>query len=133
MFEAIAAAHNLTTEELEQSLAAAGWDFAMLHANHPDHAGMQASHFEFADKMATTHAERMAKNKAMRAAQRERNEAYRMRAMTPDARANPDFACTRCEGKGRIRGFSHVENGICFGCGGRGVTFPKGGKHAIAN
>lgn len=28
--------------------------------------------------------------------------------------------CTRCNGRGRIRGFSHVEGGQCFACKGTG-------------
>lgn len=28
--------------------------------------------------------------------------------------------CTRCNGKGKIRGFGHVEGGKCFGCNGTG-------------
>lgn len=30
------------------------------------------------------------------------------------------YACSRCDGKGRIGGFSHVLGGVCFACKGSG-------------
>lgn len=31
-----------------------------------------------------------------------------------------DKVCTKCEGTGKLKHFSHVDNGICFKCGGSG-------------
>lgn len=31
--------------------------------------------------------------------------------------------CWKCDGKGRIYGFMHVEGGVCFRCGGRGFDY----------
>lgn len=38
------------------------------------------------------------------------------------------YACTRCDGKGRINGFGHVLGGVCFKCKGSGRqrTRPSG-------
>lgn len=30
------------------------------------------------------------------------------------------FECFKCGGKGKIRGFEHIENGDCFQCAGTG-------------
>lgn len=32
-----------------------------------------------------------------------------------------EVPCDRCLGRGRIAGFSHVQGGVCFKCGGSGV------------
>ena len=31
------------------------------------------------------------------------------------------YECWKCTGKGRINGFSHIQGGICFACGGKGL------------
>ena len=38
--------------------------------------------------------------------------------------------CGRCLGKGRILGFSHVQGGVCFSCGGSGNHLTANGKRA---
>ena len=48
-------------------------------------------------------------------------EAQRDQLRTSAARANPELTCGRCDGKGKIRGFGHIENGTCFACGGHGI------------
>lgn len=35
------------------------------------------------------------------------------------------YKCTRCEGKGRISGFGHVQGGVCFKCAGKGTQATK--------
>ncbi len=31
--------------------------------------------------------------------------------------------CGKCDGKGKIRGFDHIEHGVCFACGGQGTVW----------
>lgn len=38
---------------------------------------------------------------------------------------NKTYPCSRCEGAGRIRAFSHVVGGVCFRCGGTGKQKSK--------
>ena len=38
--------------------------------------------------------------------------------------------CSRCNGAGRFRAFSHVYGGVCFRCGGSGHTLTKKGAAA---
>ena len=38
--------------------------------------------------------------------------------------------CSRCNGAGRFRAFSHVHGGACFRCGGAGATLTKKGAAA---
>ena len=38
--------------------------------------------------------------------------------------------CSRCNGAGRFRAFSHVYGGVCFRCGGGGHTLTKKGAAA---
>lgn len=33
---------------------------------------------------------------------------------------SPDMKCKRCNGKGYLSAYRHVQNGVCFGCGGKG-------------
>lgn len=35
------------------------------------------------------------------------------------------FECFKCGGKGKIRGFEHIENGDCFQCCGTGRLMSK--------
>jgi hypothetical protein len=35
------------------------------------------------------------------------------------------YPCAKCDGKGTIRGFSHVLHGVCFRCGGTGTVASK--------
>lgn len=50
----------------------------------------------------------------------EREQEYQRALERWDARTNPGRSCKRCGGVGYIPRFSHVENGICFLCRGRG-------------
>ena len=43
-----------------------------------------------------------------------------------DRHGFPIRTCTRCSGKGRLIGYSNVRGGVCFGCSGSGVVYPKG-------
>ncbi len=36
-----------------------------------------------------------------------------------------DSPCTRCQGKGEIKGFAHVLAGVCFRCWGAGLEPEK--------
>ncbi len=46
-------------------------------------------------------------------------------------RKNPTGPCGKCDGKGYIRAFSHIEGGRCFWCGGSGtLTFKAERKQA---
>jgi hypothetical protein len=38
--------------------------------------------------------------------------------------------CDRCNGTGRINAYSHVYNGVCFGCGGNGSKATRRGAAA---
>jgi hypothetical protein len=58
---------------------------------------------------------------ALLAARQIEINANRHAIMTAAARANPESACYKCDGVGKIRAFSHIENGYCFACGGAGV------------
>ena len=51
--------------------------------------------------------------------------ATRKPTQTAAAIANPTATCTRCDGVGKIRGFSHVEGGACFACNGKGVRWGR--------
>lgn len=47
----------------------------------------------------------------------------------PKIKRNLKFPCYKCDGSGKILGFSHVAAGTCFACGGSGERFgrlPKG-------
>ena len=35
--------------------------------------------------------------------------------------ARHEEECSRCDGKGKVQGFGHVANGVCFSCHGTGV------------
>lgn len=35
------------------------------------------------------------------------------------------YTCTRCNGKGRIGHYNHIDDGICFACGGSGKVARK--------
>lgn len=41
------------------------------------------------------------------------------------------YPCSRCDGRGRINGFSHVIGGVCFKCGGSGTQEGKPAKKGI--
>lgn len=36
------------------------------------------------------------------------------------------FPCFKCDGKGKVHGFSHIANGVCFQCGGVGTLRVRG-------
>lgn len=38
--------------------------------------------------------------------------------------------CSKCDGKGHIRGFEHIENGRCFRCAGNKTFTVDAAKHA---
>ena len=114
----IAAAFALTTEELDHRIAQQGWDFSKLSA-----ADMASVRF-VADTVAGI-ASDLAAGKAKRAAQIAKAEAERVASITAAARKNPELSCTRCAGKGTIRGFGHVEKGVCFACNGKGIRHAR--------
>jgi DnaJ-class molecular chaperone len=116
----VATAHGLTAQTLADSIKAAGWDMCAI----ADHAG-NPTVADLIRKIAAGYAETMAKAAARKAQIEARAEAERLASQTPAARANPQIACTRCDGKGRIRGFEHRENGVCYACGGKGVWQPR--------
>lgn len=120
---AIAAAHGIAAETLSRSLAARGWDFSRLDAS-------RAAHAEFAAGVAEDAAREIAAREAARRATAAEIAARRLAEQTPEARANPAMACSRCDGKGQVRGFEHIERGVCFGCGGSGVWRPRRASHA---
>lgn len=41
-------------------------------------------------------------------------------------------SCSRCSGEGRIYGFQHVDDGVCFRCGGSGID-PKSRHYQSSN
>ena len=116
----VSTAHGLTASVLADSLKAAGWDMAAIG----DRAG-EAVVADLIRNVATGHAETMVKTAERKAQIAARAEAQRLACLTPAARANPEIACTRCDGKGKVRGFSHIEGGVCFACGGKGVRRPR--------
>ena len=46
-----------------------------------------------------------------------------------------EVPCSKCDGKGRINGFGHIERGICFRCNGSKTFTVDAAKHAqdVAN
>lgn len=109
LIEATAANHGISYETLAAAVAA--WDLVGLIGANADLAG----------RVVDGHAESLAKIAATKADRAAKIEAHRTASLTPAAKANPAASCTRCDGKGRIRGFSHIEGGKCFACGGAGV------------
>lgn len=51
------------------------------------------------------------------------SEVYVMRRTTKNDR--PEGHCDRCNGKGNIACYRHVQGGVCFKCGGTGNTLIK--------
>lgn len=43
------------------------------------------------------------------------------------------FPCFKCNGKGRIRGFEHIAEGVCFQCSGSGRLSVLQNEKAQAN
>jgi hypothetical protein len=41
-----------------------------------------------------------------------------------------EIPCSKCDGKGRINGFGHIENGRCFRCAGNKTFTVDAAKHA---
>lgn len=39
--------------------------------------------------------------------------------------------CFKCGGKGKIRGFEHIENGDCFQCAGTGRLMGRGERRRV--
>jgi hypothetical protein len=111
---AIAASHNVKEDHLAADLARAGWDFSKLDETNP-------KEIEFATRTATMYAKRMAAAAKRRAAREAREAAQREAQLTSAARAYPHLTCNRCDGKGHVRGFGHIENGRCFACNGNGI------------
>lgn len=109
LIETAAANHGIAYDAL--AAAVSSWDLVGLIGADADLAG----------RVVDGHAESLAKIAATKAARAAKIEAQRTASLTAAAKANPAAACTRCDGKGRIRGFSHIEGGKCFACGGAGV------------
>jgi len=112
----VAAAAGIASADLTRRFTRDGWDLAVMDAAMGTH-GVP----EFVRNTAANYAADIAKVAAVKA----RAEANRRTSQTPAARANPQIACTRCDGKGRIRGFEHRANGVCYACGGKGVWQPR--------
>ncbi len=110
----IATAHGIADDVLNASLRDRGWDFGKLDMSN-------AAYVDFAVKVAADTAREIAQRQAEQAANKAKVAARRAAAQTPAAKANPAMACTRCDGKGTLRAFSHIESGKCYGCGGTGV------------
>lgn len=119
----IARAHGVEAVALAESLASRGWDFARLDMANARHAA-------FAREVADDVVRELAARAAARRATAEAVAARRLAEQTPAARTNPAMACSRCDGKGRVRGFEHIERGLCFGCGGSGVWRPRRANRA---
>lgn len=112
----VATTAGIASADLTLRFARDGWDLSVMDA-----AMGTAGVPEFVRTTAANYAADIAKVVAVKA----RAEANRLASQTPAARANPQFACTRCDGKGRIRGFEHRANGVCYACGGKGVWQPR--------
>lgn len=110
-----AASYGIPVSDL--ATAVSSWDLSGLIAANADLAG----------RVIAGHAEELAKRAAKIAARKATLAARALAALTPAARATPQFACTRCDGKGVVRGFSHIEGGRCFACCGAGVRKPGKG------
>jgi chemotaxis response regulator CheB len=113
-YSAIAAAHGIETQILEARVAAQGWEFDRLNAT-------DAAAVDFCTSVVTGIARELAAHAAKIEARTVAAAAQRLACQTVAARANPDRACTKCDGKGTIRGFGHIDGGRCFRCGGKGV------------
>lgn len=111
---AIAQAHNVTADELSGALVRGGWDFSKLDEK-------DAAHVDFATRLVTDYAVRIVELKAKKAEAEARVAARRLASKTTEAKANPALECGRCDGKGHIRGFCHIDNGKCFACHGAGI------------
>ncbi len=110
----IAAAHNISAETLSNSLTAQGWDFTPFDRSIPEMV-------TFVTRTIAITAERIAKIEATKAARVAKIEAHRAATMTPAAKASPALVCYKCDGKGRVYGFSHIQSGVCFACQGVGI------------
>ena len=98
-------------------MTAKGWDFS--HLSMGDEAGKTFVRDFVRGELATVISAkvRLAQAEANRKAQAMAEQALK----TDAARVNPAMECTRCNGKGKIRGFEHVSRGTCFACQGAGV------------
>lgn len=114
----IATAHGIEAAELNKSLADHGWDFSSLDMGNP-------AALEFVTNVVTSSAEKIAARHAAIAARRAKGEAKRLACMTVEAKANPDRVCGKCDGKGKLDVFRHIEKGTCFWCKGSGVIRPR--------
>ena len=110
----IAAKHNIASAELAARLTARGWDFSRLDQNN-------AAHVEFMINTIECYAQEIAAHHALKAKRAAEQAANRIACMTVAARKNPEAICGRCDGKGKVRGFEHVAEGVCFGCKGAGI------------
>lgn len=111
---AIAASHGIEPAELTKWVTGHGWDFSGLDVANQHHV-------DFATKVVAGYAADIAARHAKIAAARANRAAREEARLTPAARQNPAAICFKCSGKGAIFGFSHIEHGTCFACGGSGV------------
>ena len=116
----VATVHGIAPDALAAWIKAADWDLSAVESRIDEPMVS-----DLIRKIAAGYAETMAKAAARKAQIEARAEANRLTSQTPAARANPQIACTRCDGKGRIRGFEHRANGVCYACGGKGVWQPR--------
>lgn len=121
MFETapVALAHGIEPSALDATLKAHGWDFSILGQS--EDKDVVAFVRDTVTRYATQLADRRAKLEAREAAQR----SARLGRMTSAAKANPELTCGKCDGKGRLDCFSHIEKGTCFWCKGSGVIKPR--------
>lgn len=114
-FSTAAVTHSIPLPELIQSMVSAGWDIDKMRgwSTSDEHDFIARVTGEYASKYAALRAKMIARQEAAKA--------QRLAGLTASARARPDLICGRCDGKGKVRGFSHVANGTCFACAGKGV------------
>jgi hypothetical protein len=112
-----AADHAIDASTLEAYFAKSGWDFSVFTGRDDEVA--------FLEKLATHHAAEIAARRAAIETASAQAAAMRDASLTKAARANPSLQCQKCDGTGRIRAFSHIEDGSCFQCSGTGVRRPR--------
>lgn len=114
---AAATAHSIDADGLARILGEHGWDFAPL--TETDQA------VEFVTNVVNSAASKIADRLAKIEASKVAANAARIAAMTPAARNAGALVCGKCDGKGRLQCFSHIERGTCFWCKGAGVILPR--------
>lgn len=104
--------------ELRQYMAGYGWELDKMRA---EWAAIAPVAGDYLARTIAGYAKECAKRHQVFRARLDCAAARRTARMTPAARARPDRQCTRCDGSGRVIGFSHIAGGVCFSCDGKGV------------